>query len=457
MSKIFICESSEISGNSFHPNYYHNERINIIKNLKDTYRENLIKLKYLVEFSSQKTTANNVQTYIGMANIESNTGIYVKTEDEKGQGDCSVFNRGDVLFGKLRPYLNKVYYAEFDGGCSTEFIVFSSIDSEKISNKFLSIFLLLDCVVNQTKYLMSGNTLPRLQTFDIENLLIPIPPKQIQQQIINIMDNAYKIKKQKEQEAKEILDSTDKYLLDELGIVMPLKSNNILENRIFMRSFSDISNTRFDPNYHQKYYQDLEKALQCSSYPLVNLASTIEGFRKGIEVGSSEYSQSQEIPFIRVSDISNSGIDFDNVQKFISASLYENLKIFQPQENELLYSKDGTIGICLEADTSRDYVISGGILRLKLTQEVNRYFLQFLLTSSMMNILANRQSIGTVIKHLNIDKFLNLKIPLPSLTEQKRIADEIRKRQEKAKTLQQEAKAILESAKKEVESMILGG
>lgn len=324
--------------------------------------------------------------------------------------------------------------------------------------KFLSIVLKTSFLQNQMKRQYIQTTIPKLAIERIKELQIPqIPNKQIQQQIIDIMDNAYQVKKDKDQIAKEILDSTDKYLLDELGIVMPLKSNNILENRIFMRSFSDISNTRFDPNYHQKYYQDLEKALQCSSYPLVNLASTIEGFRKGIEVGSSEYSQSQEIPFIRVSDISNSGIDFDNVQKFISASLYENLKIFQPQENELLYSKDGTIGICLEADTSRDYVISGGILRLKLTQEVNRYFLQFLLASSMMNILASRQSIGAVIKHLNIDKFLNLKIPLPSLTEQERIADEIRQRQERAKKLQQEAKAILESAKKQVESMILGG
>lgn len=197
--------------------------------------------------------------------------------------------------------------------------------------------------------------------------------------------------------------------------------------------------------------------MHCSPYPLVNLASLINNFKKGIEVGSSEYSQNKEIPFIRVSDITNNGIDFDNVQKFISASLFENLKAYKPKENELLYSKDGTVGICLEADTSHDYIISGGILRLELKAEVDKDFLCFLLGSYMINVFANRVSIGAVIKHLNIGEFLNLKIPLPPLTEQERIAKEISQRKARAKALKQEAKELLESAKKEVEQIILGG
>lgn len=449
MSKIFICESSEISGNSFHPNYYHNERINIIKNLKDTYRENLIKLKYLVEFSSQKTTANNVQTYIGMANIESNTGIYVKTEDEKGQGDCSVFNRGDVLFGKLRPYLNKVYYAEFDGGCSTEFIVFSSIDSEKISNKFLSIFLLLDCVVNQTKYLMSGNTLPRLQTFDIENLLIPIPPKQIQQQIIDIMDNAYKIKKQKEQEAKEILDSTDKYLLDELGIVMPLKSNNILENRIFMRSFSDISNTRFDPNYHQKYYQDLEKALENGKYDLVRLKEIINNVKNLLQ-------PDKETIYIEIGDIDVENT-LINLKSVPLNNLPNNSKICI-KSGDLLISKirPNRKALAIYEKDEKAFCTSAFCV-LRENGKYKKELLQTLLRLDIFNSLLVRQVTGSTYPTINDDDILNLKIPLPPIEIQNQIAYKITKRKEKAKELQQEAKGILESAKKEVESMILGG
>lgn len=228
-----------------------------------------------------------------------------------------------------------------------------------------------------------------------------------------------------------------------------------VESRIYTQKISALSGSRFDANYHQKYYRDLEKSLLSSPYPLVNLASLVENFKKGIEVGSSEYSQNKEIPFIRVSDITNNGIDFDNVQKFISASLFENLKAYKPKQNELLYSKDGTVGICLEADVSRDYVISGGILRLELKAEVDKDFLCFLLGSYMMNVFANRVSIGAVIKHLNIGEFLNLKIPLPPLAIQTQIANRLKSSKFQALSLEKEAKEILNKAKIDVETLLL--
>lgn len=455
MSEIFTRKFSEISGGSFQPEAYHYERLEIIEKLQKLYKNNLSKLSHIANIISQKSNAKNVKKYVGMANIESHTGIYIESVEDKGQGDCNIFKKGDVLFGKLRPYLNKVYFAEFEGGCSTEFIVLNSKDSNRISNRFLSIFLMLDCVVRQTKHLMTGNTLPRLQTSDIENLLIPLPPLSTQQHIIDLMDKAYKAKQEKENKAKELLDSIDSYLLEELGIILPLRANNTLDSRIYTAKISALSGSRFDANYHQKYYRDLEKSLLSSPYPLVNLTSLINNFKKGIEVGSNEYSQNKEIPFIRVSDITNNGIDFSNVQKFISASLFENLKAYKPKENELLYSKDGTIGICLEADTSHDYIISGGILRLELKAEVDKDFLCFLLGSYMMNVFANRVSIGAVIKHLNIGEFLNLKIPLPPFAIQTQIANRLKSSKFQALSLEKEAKEILRKAKIDIEALLL--
>ncbi|WP_270969608.1 restriction endonuclease subunit S, partial [Campylobacter upsaliensis] len=273
--------------------------------------------------------------------------------------------------------------------------------------------------------------------------------------IYHIIEKANQLALQKENKAKELLDSIDSYLLEELGIILPLRANNTLDSRIYTQKISALSGSRFDANYHQKYYRDLEKSLHCSPYPLVNLASLINNFKKGIEVGSSEYSQNKEIPFIRVSDITNNGIDFDNVQKFISASLFENLKAYKPKQNELLYSKDGTVGICLEADVSRDYIISGGILRLELKAEVDKDFLCFLLGSYMMNVFANRISIGAVIKHLNIGEFLNLKIPLPPLAIQTQIANRLKNSKFQALSLEKEAKEILNKAKIDVETLLL--
>jgi restriction endonuclease S subunit len=52
-----------------------------------------------------------------------------------------------------------------------------------VTNEFLSRFLRSKIIVRQTKHLMTGNTLPRLQTRDIERLMIPIPPNEVQRRI----------------------------------------------------------------------------------------------------------------------------------------------------------------------------------------------------------------------------------------------------------------------------------
>ena len=77
------------------------------------------RLKYLV----QRRTEHAIEgTYIGLENIESATGRCIETESTS-DGENLAFHSGDVLFGKLRPYLAKVFLADFNGVCTSEFLV----------------------------------------------------------------------------------------------------------------------------------------------------------------------------------------------------------------------------------------------------------------------------------------------------------------------------------------------
>ena len=100
--------------------------------------------------------------------------------------------------------INKVYLAEFDGVCSTEFHV---MESKGCNNIYLSTFLRSKIVVNQTSYLMTGNTLPRLQTIDVENLLIPVPSNEIQNKIAEEIKARMQKAEQLQKEAKEVLEA----------------------------------------------------------------------------------------------------------------------------------------------------------------------------------------------------------------------------------------------------------
>ena len=72
-----------------------------------------------------------------MENIESNTGNLIETESEIQIGSMlNEFSTGDVLFGKLRPYLSKVYTPDFDGVCTGELLDLIP-KRDKVTQRFL--------------------------------------------------------------------------------------------------------------------------------------------------------------------------------------------------------------------------------------------------------------------------------------------------------------------------------
>jgi len=465
-NKIFLKNRGELS-TQWSPFFYHPEKIKYENVFNDeSYQFDVKKLKYLYKIKKDKSNASSVNTYIGMANIESDTGLYVVSENEKGKGDCNVFHRGEVLYGKLRPYLNKVYFAEFDGGCSTEFLVLDSLNPSVISNRFLSIFLLLNCVVKQTKYMMTGNTLPRLQTFDLENLSIPIPSPSIQQKIIDIMDDAYKLKKQKEDEANKILDSIDEYLLEQLGISLPEEEENTLENRTFQVGFSDVFNNRFDAFYNQPVYTELIRALENAKYPLVSLMELCISVR-GVTYSSSDEAKTG-IGILRGNNINleTNELDLSNI-RYIREDIVLNKEQMLYKNDILMSAASGSkehVGKVAFIDKDLDYYFGAFMMVLRVTnKDVNPYYLFAYLQSKFFRKLLQRILGGTNINNLNFNMIKHFKVPLPprstvdqSQDIQNKISNEIIQRRNKAKEIRDQAFVVMENAKKEVEKIILG-
>jgi type I restriction enzyme M protein len=119
--------------------------------------------------------------HLGLEHIESNTGIYARNF-EKGKNILSVknvFHKDDVLYGKLRPYLNKSSIAKEDGICSTDILVLKT--NTPIILKYI---LLSDEFVKKTAGLMKGASLPRIGVKDFLALQIPLPPLAEQQKIV---------------------------------------------------------------------------------------------------------------------------------------------------------------------------------------------------------------------------------------------------------------------------------
>ena len=160
----------------------------------------LHKLKHCLQLINNKTYSNSTLVYIGMENIESWSGKYVETSIET-DGIANVFQKGNILFGKLRPYLAKVHLAEFDGCCSSELLVYHSKNQ---NNNYLQKLLITKGFIDLINASTYGSKMPRANSSFIGNQLLPIPPLSEQQSIVRFLEketaNIDAYIKQREQE-----------------------------------------------------------------------------------------------------------------------------------------------------------------------------------------------------------------------------------------------------------------
>lgn len=141
------------------------------------------RLKYAAQLVTEKSRRYAKQ--VALENVESWSGRYIKTETEF-EGEGVEFKDSDVLFGKLRPYLAKVYKAEFSGSAVGEFFVLRP--NSDIESDFLSALLLNREFINLVDGSTYGAKMPRVDWGFMGNLLLAIPPTTEQRNIFKIID-----------------------------------------------------------------------------------------------------------------------------------------------------------------------------------------------------------------------------------------------------------------------------
>ncbi len=178
---------------------------NIIDNfLKDDNKESL-------RFNSQKYP-NKKFGYIGMENIEKESGRLLNFQNVKGadiKSQTIKLPKGFFLYGKLRPYLNKYFYNNFDDDniiTSSEFFVFSV---KNINKMYFEFCLSSSFIQYQIMNHMKGARMPRIGEDVFKNLQMPLPPSEIQNQIAEhiqgIKNEIQTLKRQAEQNPKDAM------------------------------------------------------------------------------------------------------------------------------------------------------------------------------------------------------------------------------------------------------------
>lgn len=136
------------------------------------------RLKYLLRQIAVPSSSLNK---IGLENIESGTGKFIKTNSEY-EGNGIQFEKGDILYGKLRPYLKKVFLAEESGNAVGDFFVFRPNDI--VEGKYMQLVLLSQTLTDEINSSTYGAKMPRVSIDFMGGLNIPSPSLDEQKEIV---------------------------------------------------------------------------------------------------------------------------------------------------------------------------------------------------------------------------------------------------------------------------------
>lgn len=359
--------------------------------------------------------------YIGLEHLETDNGIVGFDNAENLRSTKSTFKAGNILYGRLRPYLNKHDIANFDGVCSTDILVFESTNAvvNFLVNKFFDLPSFIDNVVANSK----GINLPRVSEQVVLQSAFPLPPLAEQQRIVERIEELFA----KLDEAKEKLQEVvDGFAVRKAAILHKAFTGELTKKWRAENGVSDDS---------------------WGNVPLKKLTSTIGDGLHGTPI----YSECGDYYFINGNNFDDYSIVIKNTTKKVSVEEYKKYAV-ELNDKTVFLSINGTLG--KTAFYNGESVILGkSACYINVGEKLDKRFLRALFHTNDFISYANKKATGSTIKNLGLKAIREYMINLPTLPEQYeivRLLDALLARERKAQQAAKEALANIELMKKAV-------
>lgn len=355
------------------------------------------KLRYLVKLRTGKGNIEDNDKYIGLENIESNTGRMLKSENVVDDIQNNIFFTGDVLLGKLRPYLRKVWRATFDGVSSSEFLVFyNSI----LNSDFLFWSILSDNFIENVDSSTYGTKMPRANWDYIKNISMVVPPVQEQQAIANFLD----IETKKLDDAKDLLQQQIEKLKEYRKSLIWETVTKGLDKTAPMKDSGVDWIGEIPVWWNSERLKDFVK-FQTGGTP-----------RESIGVNQDRNGQK----WFKPSDFEDDSVMLNDAENYITYEIIKYSKIVSYPKNTVLLVGIASIG---KVGFSEDISYANQqITALLNNQKLAPKFLAYIMSG--MSVYIKDTALYTVVPIVNNQYLSTLKIPVPlDLIEQQAIAD----------------------------------
>ena len=415
----------------------------------------------IVDFSTNLSVKSNVippdAWLLDLEDIEKETGKILQKKryiDVISKSDKHKFFSNNILYSKLRPYLNKVVLADEEGFCTSEILVF---DFNLIYNKYALWYLRSPFFVEYAMKDAYGVKMPRLGSNQGNMSLFPLPPLKEQQcivekieELIPLIEHYGKTQTELDTLNKNIKEKLKKSVLQyaiegklvaqdeaegtaEVLLLQIQKEKQKLyeENKLKKKDLEHSTIFKAEDN---KYYEKIGKNIICIDEEIPfeipknwrwvrmgQIANLYTGNSINEQEKKTQYMNTEGVPYIGTKDIG-----------FDGKVLYQN-GVAIPKKHLSLFKKaySNSILICIEGGSAGrkitliDKTVCFGNKLCCITSYYEKIrYLFYYLQSPMFFEIFNQTKNG-IIGGVSVNNLKNLIVPLPPLNEQQRIEESI--------------------------------
>src|SRR6266508_3116753 len=372
-------------------------------------------LKDVVEVDSNhlRPVVGSRYPIVGLENIESESGEIrqVPLVDEGSIGSVKYeFGENHILYGRLRPNLNKVALPTFSGGCSTDILVLRTRDHAV--KEYVAFWLRSSDFRSYAVSRARGTKMPRLDRDAFLGSPIPVAPEEEQRVIVSVLERAYEIVARR-REALSLADA-----------ILPAA---------FFEMFGDPST--------EKSRQGFET--------LGNLAEVRSGVTKGRRLEGRDL---VEAPYLRVANVQDGFLDLSEI-KYITLLRGEMGK-YELRAGDVLITEGGDpdkLGRgCIWREEIEGCVYKNHIFRLRANRErlLPEYLAAVLRTPYARSYFLRSAKRSSNLASINATQVRSFDVPLPPLTDQRKFVSAVQQWNEVAERMkagQNESEDLLHS------------
>ena len=317
-----------------------------------------------IDFSSMK-----LDEYISTDNILPNfNGITLSTV-EPSLNKCTKFKAGDTLFSNIRTYFKKVWFGDFDGGCSPDVIVMRTKSEELVLPEFLYLLICSEDFINFTVMSSNGAKMPRGDKKAMLKYEFEIPSIEEQKIAINHYFNIkekIELNTQINQTLEQIAQALFKSWFvdfDPVRAKVQALSDGLSLEQAELAAMQAISGktpeelTALSQAQPERYAELAEtaKAFPCEMVEVdgvevpkgweIKALPEIIDFLEGPGIRNWQYTDEEDgIKFINIRCIQNGDLTLTTANKITKEEAFGKYKHFQLEEDDIVVSTSGTLG-----------------------------------------------------------------------------------------------------------------